>query len=92
LPGFVSLETEAPRNDTIAQGARRAMAVSWRSTAMSKAHFTTAVVALVALLSAGVLATSPIDEALMAAGAADASSSVDANLPHPTKGIPQWNS
>jgi hypothetical protein len=63
-----------------------------RNTAMSRAHFTTVVVVLVALLSAGVLATSSIDEALVAAGAADAAFIGAALPPQPTKGTPQWNS
>jgi hypothetical protein len=88
----VSLETGALRVDTRAQGVRPAMAVSPEITAMSKAHFITAVVGLVALFSAGVLATSPIEDAPAAAGAADAALCDDANPPQPTKGNPQWNS
>ena len=88
----MSLETGARHADTRLQGTRAAMALFPEITAMSKAHFTTAVVGLVALLSAGVLATSPIDDGLAAAGAADAALCDDANPPQPTKGNPQWNS
>ena len=89
----MSLETGVARIDTGAQDTWRAIGVSWRNTTMSKAHFTTVVVGLVALLSAVVLATGPVDEALAAAGAADAAS-VDGPCPllHPAKGPTQWNS
>ena len=65
---------------------------------MPRAHFTTVAVVLVALLSAGVLATASIDQALVAAGAAAAAGAADAALiddaapSQPTKGTPQWNS
>ena len=59
---------------------------------MSKAHFAIAVVGLVALLSAGVLATASIDEALAAAGVVDETAASGDASPQPTKGTPQWNS
>jgi hypothetical protein len=60
---------------------------------MSKAHLTTAVVGLVALLSAGVLATSPMDGAQAAAvGVSAPALCDDAHSARPTKGTRQWNS
>ena len=59
---------------------------------MSKAQFTTAVVGLAALFSAGVIATSPVDAALAAVGLTDAVGLDDANPPQPTQGTAQWNS